>query len=95
MNAKLFVMLLACVITLAACASKKAVIVSEEKDEAPEIRCELGPTDRIGKGCPRSEWLNCGTELLARVLQILRDERAKRAEEHRCLQQHRDKGHIR
>ena len=59
----------------------------------PTVQCE-GPLTPKVQDWPE-DWLRDGPPWAIGVLGILEEERRIRAEEHRCLEQHRQKGLIR
>lgn len=70
----------------------RAVRPSKEP-EPPVVRCEKGATPDP-PDWPVLWWLD-GPAFAITVLGILTEERQLRAEEHRCLADHRRAGHIR
>jgi hypothetical protein len=76
---------------LGACATKD-VRPSIER-EPQEVRCEKGKTPD-GPDWP-DNWLRDGAAFAIAWLGIATEERRLRAEEHRCIGEHRAKGHIR
>lgn len=61
--------------------------------EPPEVKCEQGATPD-GPDWP-DNWLIDGPAFAVAWLGIATEERRLRALEHRCLREHRGKGHIR
>lgn len=61
--------------------------------EPPELKCEKGATPD-GPDWPE-DWLRDGAAFAVAWLGIATEERQLRAEEHRCIAEHRAKGHIR
>lgn len=61
--------------------------------EPPEIKCEQGKTPD-GPDWP-DDWLRDGPGFAITWLGIATEERRLRRIEHRCLDEHREKGHIR
>lgn len=64
-----------------------------KEPEPPEIRCEQSATPDPDDW--PDDWLRDGPPWAVALLGILTEERRLRAEEHRCLDEHRAKGHIR
>lgn len=63
----------------------------------PVVSCEQGSTPDVTP-IPAADietWVEQGPPWARAVLGILTEERRLRAEEHRCLREHREAGHIR